>query len=712
MSQAAAAALLQQGRAGEARALLQARPQADAEQDFLLGVCAHLLGELALAEGHFQAALRQSPNHARAAAALATLYASQARLQPAEAVLRKALAQAEEAQLRFNLGVVLEQQQRLPEALACYDSLLSYAPGHYDGRHNRAGLYARGMELERAATDYRELIRRHPAATLPWQNLADIAISQGRYTEALGLLAEVRRRQPDNAKALQSQAIAHAAAGDFAASSAAFRQLKTLDPAAWEGLRRALDAPHEHNDELDPRLIYLIRQHEHLEVCQWQDWERLLPVWRDVIRRPGPGSLLPLSYRALMVALDAGEQRQLAEAIARQQAAALPPRVNPPAARSVAATPARLRVGYLSAAFAQHATGVLLRHFFAAHSADVEVVLLRVQPSDGSAVARDIEAGAAQVLDVSALDDASAVAAIRAQALDIVVDCDGYTSGCRPRLLAARLAPVQLHWLVMPATTGAPALDYYLSDGRVRPGPGWCSEAEVLLDDSYFLFSPPAATPPVPPSRQTLGLPATGFVFCCLNAPQKIDPETFGLWMDLLRTVPDSVLWLLGNQPATALNLRREAEWRGVAGTRLLFAPRLPQPAHMARMGAADLFLDTRYCNAHTTAAEALWAGLPLLSCAGASFAARVGSSLLHSCGLPELVAQDWADYRRLALRAAQEPGWLAGLRARLAQNRLQAGIFDGRRQAAQLERAYWHMHKRAQAGLPPAPFALADLPA
>lgn len=707
MSHDEVVALLQQGNAAAARQRLMAQPQTNAEQDFLLGVCAHLLNEIPQALQHFTAALRRDARHARAASALSSLYAGLGHAAQAEQLLRQTLAQVDDAQLRFNLGVAQEKQDKLAEAINTYSQLLQLQPDHYGARHNRAGLFAQQMRLHEAATDYRELTRRHAGVTLPWQNLADLNISLGRYDEALTLLQEVRRREPGNGKAVQSVAVAHAALGQFADSDAAFRDLKALDPALWEAARSRIDASHQHSEHIDSRIIYLVREYEHMEVCQWSNWPRSAEVWHDFLRRPGPGDLTALSFRSLVMPTRSDEQREISRLIDHQARQDLQPRQWP-----ATATPARLRVGYMSYWFGRHATGVLVRRFFAAHDpANVEVVLITLSPSDGSDIAAEIYASASQVLDVSGMDDAQARAAVAALKLDVLVDFNGYTSGSRTGLMVDRLAPVQLHWLIMTASTGSPTIDYYIADAAVRPGDGWCDEAEVLMPESYFVFSPHTAQPPATPSRSSLGLPDKHFVFCCLNASQKIDPDTFTLWMDLLKARPDSLLWLLGGQAATIMNLKREAEWRGVDPRRLLFAPKIDHLEHVARMGAADLFLDTRYYNAHTTAAEALWAGLPVLTCPGDTYPSRVGKSLVLSCGLPELVAKDWQEYRALALRAVNDKEWLGGLRQRLAENRFRSAVFDVKRQARNVEKAYRHMRERFAQGLPPAPFNIADLP-
>lgn len=697
---------LQAGDARGARASLLANPGTHPEQDFLLGVCAHALQEIPLALQHFAQALRLNPGHVRASAALGALLAGLGRPAEAEQVFRQQLARGDDAQIRFNLAVILEDTGRQDAAIAEYGRLLEARPDDYAPRHNRAGLHARRMQLAEAAADYRELIRRHPDQTLPWQNLADIEISQGHYQAALQRLQEVARREPDNAKATLSMAIAAAANGDFADSEQHFEQLQRLDPALWQAALARINGRCGQASRPEPRLIFLIRQHEHLAACDWSRWPLYGQIFRDVVAHPAQGELVSLMFRAQACPLDAGALTQLACAVAQQFPAT-------PFHHAPSPAPATLRIGYLAASFGDHVTGQVLRHFYAAHDPDAtEISILSLAPFDGSTPATAIRATPQlQWLDLSGLDDAAVAHRIHALQLDVLVDLAGYNDAPRPGILARRPAPVQVAWLAAPYTSGAPWLDYVISDAQVSPAPGWCSEAEVRLPACYFVFSHDPE-PPVTPPRDRLGLPDQPFVFACLNAPWKIDPDTFAVWMQILQAAPDSVLWLLGDSSAAVLNLKREAEWRGIDPRRLLFAPRTTPAAHLARLGAADLFLDTRYCNGHASVAEALWSGLPVLTCPGTTFASRVASSLLHSCGLPELVMPDWTTYAQEAIALSRDPVRLRALRTRLASTRRHAAPFDLPTQARHLEKAFRHMRERFARGLPPAPFAVADLAA
>jgi len=311
-------------------------------------------------------------------------------------------------------------------------------------------------------------------------------------------------------------------------------------------------------------------------------------------------------------------------------------------------------------------------------------------------------------VDLHFRSDTEAANLIRSLTIDILIDLTGYTHHSRPQILAARPAPIQVAFLGYPGTTGADFIDYVIADPIVAPmdQQSFFSEKIIHLPHCY---QPNDSQKPIAegcPSRAAAGLPDQGFVFCCFNNSFKITPDIFDIWMRLLRAIPGSVLWLLDANPTATDNLRREALARDVAPDRLVFAPRLPLPEHLARHRLADLFLDTLPCNAHTTASDALWAGLPVLTCLGSTFAGRVAASLLTAVGLPDLVTASLADYEALARRLAGNPGLLATLRHRLADNRLTTSLFDSARFARDLERAFETIWAKWNDEQPPAAVA------
>jgi predicted O-linked N-acetylglucosamine transferase (SPINDLY family) len=701
-----AVSLLQAGEAAAARQLLNDHPDASAQHAFLLGACAHALGNLPDAINAFATALRRDPAHAPSACALGSLYAGLGKRAEAEALFRQTLARTEDAQLRFNLAVVLEDAGRVEEALAQYGDILQRQPDHYAARHNRAGLLAREQRLSDAAADYRVLVEKHPGQTLPWHNLGELELALGHYEAASALLQTVCQREPRNGKALLSLAVAQAANGDIVESRQSLAKLKEADRARWEDARSRINGERGNDDAIDPRILFLIRHQDHLRSCNWRHWTRYGEVFRDFVLRPGGGESTALAYISMGAPLDAQEQLRLMRHVASQVGGQ-----DQAFRHSPSPAPRRLRVAYVATHFGNHVTGLLFRKFFAAHNPDtVEVIVASLGKADDSDNLRAIRATPGlHWLDLSDVDAAGAAARLHALQPDIAVDLAAYNDNPRPEVLARRPAPIQVSWQGGAYSTGAPWFDYIVSDAVVRPGDGWCSEAEVQLPGCYFVFSHDGAPPPVP-SRDTLGLPTDKFVYSCINTPSKLEPGIFDSWMRILAAAPDSVLWLLGDSTAQVLNLKREAEWRGVDPRRLLFAPRVAPAAHLARQGAADLFLDTRHFNGHTTAAEALWAGTPVLTCPGTTFASRVGASLVSSCGLDELIVDTPEAYEAQAVRLYRERAQLGQLRERLAVSRLQAASFNVRQQARHIEKAYRHMRECFAAGQPPQSFSMDKL--
>jgi predicted O-linked N-acetylglucosamine transferase (SPINDLY family) len=365
----------------------------------------------------------------------------------------------------------------------------------------------------------------------------------------------------------------------------------------------------------------------------------------------------------------------------------------------------RLRIGYYSADFYHHATTVLAEDLFGRHDRQrFEIVGLRFGRHRADEVTQRLATAFDRFIDVHERSDIDVARLSRELGIDIAVDLKGMTEQHRLGIFAHRAAPVQVNYLGFPGTSGASYMDYIIADRMLIPERyrDCYGEKVVYLPNSYQINGRGRAIAATAPTREQIGLPAQGFVFCCFNNVYKITPAVFDVWMSVLRRVAGSVLWLMEGGADAATRLREAAEARGVGGERLVFAERLPTAQHLARHRLADLFIDTLPCNAHTTASDALWAGLPLVTCAGESFASRVASSLLHTVGLPELIARNLTQYESLIVRLANEPVRLAALRERLERNRLQGPLFDLDRYVQGLESAYQMMYERHQSGQPP----------
>jgi predicted O-linked N-acetylglucosamine transferase (SPINDLY family) len=374
----------------------------------------------------------------------------------------------------------------------------------------------------------------------------------------------------------------------------------------------------------------------------------------------------------------------------------------------------RIRVAYISADFRAHAAATLTAGMFEQHDRrHFEVIGASFGPDDRSPMRARLSSAFDSFLDVREKSDAEIAALLRHMEVDIAVDMMGFTEGCRPGILAQRPAPIQVNFLGFPGTMGAPYMDYVIGDEVViqeRAHPFY-REKVVTLPHS---FMPSDSTREIAArvfSRLEEGLPEDGFVFCCFNASYKINPRIFDVWMRLLTKVPGSVLWLGQANAEAQRHLRDEAQRRGVPAERLVFARFVDSAAeHLSRLGLAGLFLDTMPYNAHATANDALWAGVPVLTCAGESFAGRVAASLLHAVGLAELVTDSLQAYEDRASELARNPDALACAKEKLARNRAVAPLFDTARYVRHLESAYAEMWRRSQHGLPADNFVVPDI--
>jgi predicted O-linked N-acetylglucosamine transferase (SPINDLY family) len=365
----------------------------------------------------------------------------------------------------------------------------------------------------------------------------------------------------------------------------------------------------------------------------------------------------------------------------------------------------KIRLGYFSADFHNHATSYLMAELFEYHDKDrFELVALSFGPDLQDQMQQRISAAFDKFIDVRKQSDKDVALLSRNLGIDIAIDLKGFTQDSRVGIFAFEAAPIQVNYLGYPGTMGASYFDYLVADKTLIPEGSQIhySEKIVYLPNSYQVNDTQRRIADKVFAREELDLPDSGFVFCCFNNNYKITPHTFESWMRILRRVDGSVLWLLEDNPTASTNLRKEAQRRDVNPNRLVFAKRIPLPEHLARHCAADLFVDTLPCNAHTTASDALWAGLPVLTCMGEAFASRVAASLLNAIGLPELITSRQEDYEALAVELATNPERLKSVKAKLEQNRLTTPLFDTKLFTRHIEDAYTQMIERYRADLAP----------
>jgi predicted O-linked N-acetylglucosamine transferase (SPINDLY family) len=445
------------------------------------------------------------------------------------------------------------------------------------------------------------------------------------------------------------------------------------------------------------------RLHVKMHLCDWSGLDQEIAALHARVRQGAPASP---PFTLLATSSAPAEQFACARSFtALQYPPPAQPAVPPPAGRRD-----KIRLGYVSGEFREQATSYLTADLYESHDRNrFELIAISTGRTEGSPMRRRLEAAFDAFEQVEGQSAAAIAETIRRHEVDVLIDLNGYFGVERTDVFRLRPAPVQVNFLGFPGTMGADFIDYIVADRVVLPPEHapFYSEQIAWLPDCYQCNDRKRPIAETPKSRALAGLPESGFVFCCFDNPDKLTPAMFDVWMRILSRVEGSVLWLLDANPFVRGTLMREAERRGVAAGRLRFAPVRPLPEHLARLRLADLVLDTLPHNAHTTASDALWAGVPVLTALGTTFAGRVAASLLSASGLPELITSGWDEYENAAVALATDPARLAGLRAALARNRDSCRLFDTPRFARHLESAYITMVSRARRGDRPASFAV-----
>jgi predicted O-linked N-acetylglucosamine transferase (SPINDLY family) len=447
----------------------------------------------------------------------------------------------------------------------------------------------------------------------------------------------------------------------------------------------------------------MVRALESRDMCEWSGLVELRERFRAQLARGETGKVSPFLLLSLS-GISAAEQRRCSELwMQGRQAACAADRAALDFAFDTTPRP-KIHVAYLSCDFHEHATSHLLIELFEAHDHDrFETFAYSYGPDDGKGMRPRLEAAFDHFADIEALSNIDAARLIHADRIDILIDLKGFTRDTRTAILLLGPAPVQVNFLGYPGTLGSNICDYIITDSFLTPLASAKDYSENLayLPHSYQPHGRKAQIGDAP-TRAEAGLPEDSFVFCCFNQAYKITPQIFDIWCRLLLEVPGSVLWLLHNDKAEG-NLKNEALWRGITADRLIFASHLPQIEHLGRLQLADLVLDTLPYNAHTTASDALWAGVPLVTCAGDTFPSRVAGSLLHAIGLGELIADDLDGYFELALELASNRVQFAAIKAKLAKNRLTTPLFDIETYTRDLEGLFETMWQRYCDGKAPA---------
>ncbi|MHB1871889.1 MAG: tetratricopeptide repeat protein [Steroidobacteraceae bacterium] len=674
------------------------------------GAALRELGELEAALSSCDRAIAVKPDHAEAHNNRGAVLHRLERHEEALASCDRALElKPDHAAAHNNRGGALHALQRPEQALSCYDRALAIVPEWAEAHCNR-GVALNDLErYEEALESFARAISIAPGHLSAYHNRAVTLRLLRRFDEALASLDKALAMNPRFADAHFSRGvIMHDLMRHYDA-------LESYDRALFLGRRDAdtyrnrgivMDAlgyseeavtSYERAVALDPHGKFLrgIIRHARMRICDWSGYESDRD---EIVAGIELGEAVTSPFALLSLVDSPSLQRKSAEIWVREQCT---PRAQPgPLPRYPRRE--KIRIGYFSADFRNHAVAALAAELFELHDhSRFDLTAFSLGPDTRDELRARVEPAFDRFLPVGGMSDHDIAALARQLQIDIAVDLGGYTQDARPRILALRAAPIQASYLGYLGTMGGQFMDYLIADPVLVPPESRMHYAErIAYLPSYQVNDSKRPRPDSTVARAELGLPPSGFVYCCFNASYKITPECFSSWMRILAATPGSVLFLLARSETVRSNLRREAQTRGINPERLIFDGPLPFGRYLARYQAADLFLDTTPYNAGTTASDALWAGLPVLTCPGESFSARMAASLLAAAGLPELIAANRTDYERLAIELAADRQRLAALKSSMACKLELNPLFDTSALTRNLEGLYVRMYERYHAGL------------
>ena len=578
----------------------------------------------------------------------------------------------------FQQAVAIYRQGRLEEAEALCRKTLKADARHVGALHLLGVIRLRRRNPAGAVEAFDQLLKLQPRSPDVLNNRAMALFDIGKSEQALASLDSALALKPDYPEALNNRAGLLDALRRFGEAAETYGKLRALAP----------DRPDVLGSLLQSRM----------NICDWTDYDKDAA---EVAARIARGELADKPVSFTWHSMSPALQLRCTENFATRKYPMRPLPATPRSAHD------RIRLAYLSSDFREHPISYMFVHLFERHDRTLfEVIGISYGPHDGSGMRRRLEKAFDRFIDVGKLTDMEIAQLIRREEVDILVDLVGYTSGNRAQILTYRPAPIHANFQGF--GFGGPLMDYVFSDPETTPDrlrESTYREKVVRLPDTWVSTDTAQPIADTTPSRAQEGLPEQGFVFCSFNAPYKITPSVFDVWINLLAGVPDSVLWLRYENEEACANLRKSAERRGIASERLVFARRIGLPEHLARHRLADLFIDTHPYGAHTTASHALWAGLPVLTQRGEPFVSRVSASILHAARLPELVVESLDAYEALALDLARHPDRLDALRRKRAANRPTAPLFDSERYRRHVEQAYLQMIERQRNGQPPSSF-------
>ena len=676
---------------------------------FFLGAAHHRKRTLIAAKEALTRAIRLEPRHLQAHFALAVVCQEVGDAHAALVASERAVAIApDDPQAWFNLAVAQEAAGFSENALASYDRAIVLSPFYQDAFKNRVALLQRVGKKDAAVASAQSFAKLLPFSPDAQFILGGALLSEHRHIEAASAFARAATLQPENARALLHAGFALAQCERFDEAQRALDRASALDSSVLYAYRKSIFG----NDgsasarRLDARVLFLLRHYDAIERCEWAERDYFLRRFSELIEQSGSS---PLTERALgFRAMTMGLSMPLQLSLARQLAAGIDKSSSLPGA-SKSLHPSRpcspwIRIGYVSPDFRDHPTGRMVADLFAWHDRDrFQIYGYLLGQGDESEVRSKVESACKKFVDLNGLDDAQAAQMIRDDKIDILVDLAGYTDMSRPGIFSHRPAPLQISWLGYVTTVGAPWIDYLVADPIALPPEHeqFYTEAPIRMPAGQYLCSYAHAKLRVPPARRSAGLPETGRVLGAMHNAYKIDPEIFALWMRLLSSCGDAVLWLLDCGVEANANLRANARAQGIDESRLIFAPKISHAEHLARLQLVDLVLDTPQCNGSSTIADALVVGVPTIACLGETFAQRMAASLLSAAAQDHMVVKDLQRYESLANELIDDPQRLIHEKARIKAAREHALFYRPRDWVKYLESGFlraWINYRNGEA--------------
>ena len=616
-----------------------------------------------------------------------------------------------------NRGVALQELQRFDEALASYDKAISLKPDYSEAFYARGATYYQLQRFDEALASYDKAISLKSAYAEAFYARGVTYYQLQRFNEALGSYDKAISIKSDYSEAFNNRGTVFHQMKRLDEALASYDNAISLKPecstafnnrgAAYQALQRFDEALASYDKVIsicpDYEWVLGTWLHLRMKTSEWSDLPRTLSELKVKINDM-KSVTAPFQVLALF------DDLELHSKVARQwiDRKYQPKQLFPSYQKQI--HHGKIRIGYFSADFRHHAMSLLMAGVFEAHDkSKYELIAFSFGSHKLDHMTARVKKSFDKFLDVSLISDREVAELARQHRLDIAIDLMGFTTDSRTGIFAEYCAPIQVNFLGYPGTMSADYIDYVIADETVIPqgASQFYREKIVYLPDSYYpnSYQNDQDASPIPSrqfKRDELGLPPDKFVFCCFNNSYKILPDVFNSWMLILIAVEDSVLWLLEDNPSSAIHLRHEAVRRGISADRIIFAKKMPHADHLARHSCADLFLDTFPYNAHTTGTDALWAGLPILTRIGQSFAARVAASLLNAVGLPELITSSVEEYEQLAIKLATQREEMEALKSKLSSSRLSSKLFDTTLYVGHLETAYAAMYERHLAALDP----------